>query len=220
MKKIRINFHYRYLGPDIGAVPRIYVGYVNDEGKELDSLEVLYDRSARPEISETDYTSKDLETIIKKAIIEVVTALGKGFEVSISNKEKGYCTDGPVEELSDLKKERYKNAVISSVGLNMEVIRNYGMEDKAHIMAIAMTKLFESVKRRTIGINADNALAESPIEFDIDGLNLDFIATMPNYTEVVYNVALNHVKSFNNRVALEMKARNEAFDRAERSRVA
>lgn len=44
MNKIKINFQYQYLGPEIGVVPYIHVGYINELAQEKDAVEILNER--------------------------------------------------------------------------------------------------------------------------------------------------------------------------------
>ncbi len=250
MKKVKINFHYKYLGPDIGAVPYIYLGYIDELGNEKNALEVLYDRRSNAALPHTgyyygedtdgnsfktenredipsnvkypymqkmsdynplaDYEASDIETIVKMAIIDIAKSYKSGVEVIISQDlDSGFST----ERIDDFNSESIKNAVVYGVSLDdkIECDKNIRIEDKISIISSIMVKLFEASRKRQIGFGKSNHELNDLLSFEVEGLNLDLIKDMPNYTDVIYHVALNHSKDFTQRVNREMQERDREF---------
>lgn len=245
MNKVKVNFHYQYLGEELGAIPYIHIGYVNESGEEKDALEVLYERTARAEIPHTgyiygktedgedfkvenysdvpknaqtpfygvqpeygdlyEYGEDDIETVIKNAAIEVAKALGTGVSISYSVYDDAGYFSTSTEKPEDFKDEKLKNALISGIRLssNISTKNNFSLEDKVRLISIFMSKLFEIVRKRKLGFTADNNTNAS-IEFEVEGLSLDLIKTMPGYDSVIQNAVLNHSRNFSRKVKMGM----------------
>ena len=221
MKKARINLHYRYLGPSVGAIPYIHVDYINDFNESRNAMETLYERRVGDNSVE-DYHKNSIEKSIKESIVDVVKSLGDGLVISYCNEiAPGSFESNSTSDLSVFDDEKMKDALISGVALKFDtqMMSTLSANDKVRLISMVMVKLFESIRTKKIGFSAEKDLEELSVDFDIDGLSLDLIKNLSNYGEVVYNVAANHVAQFNKKAEMETMVNNQGYKNSEETTI-
>ena len=251
MRKVKISVQYKYLNHDVGAIPYINIGYINDSNEEMDAVDVLYQKinaflvpntgyyyghtvdgddfrvSEKKNIPKNvkypyfykkakynnieDFKNSDVEILVKKNILESLKSFGSSVAISYCNYEMNGNIVSDTATISDLNTEKANNSLISEIHLNgdLESQCNYSDEDKVRFVSMLIIHLYESCVVRKIGFLADKEQLYGAVEFEVNGLSMDFIKNIPNYEEFVCNTVLNQVNLVNQAVMTIEKQRNK-----------
>ena len=152
---------------------------------------ILYNKPVYDSIE--DFSSNNIEIIIKKKIIDIIEQLGNDFDISYCSYDSNNKIVFDKENVLDFIKRDSNKFLIDGIHLkdSVEVQYNYSIEAKLGVMAMLIVKLYETLIGQKLGFSADKNNIDGLVEFNLFGLSLNLISKFPNYETVICNTLLN-----------------------------